>query len=252
MAISAPTSMGTSFATASGDTIGILDPTAAVTAGAVVVVDAALYLNGATSAGVTIANIGTALTWTKVAETHGVGDANRSTYKFIAQAPTGLGTGSGNRISVTNSNGGTPVAGNNWHVTAAYITGQDTTTALDAAGSPGTQGTGSTWSTPNVTTTQANTILMAAAHRDGLSTSAADGAGGWTELVDFQNSSDSTTLTVVYKIVSGVTTYSTTGTWTGGAGEWVATIIAIKEAGGVSAASLLVPPFRFTSSLYSR
>lgn len=81
-----------------------------------------------------------------------------------------------------------------------------------------------------MTTSTADTLLFGVGHRDALTMSTA--AGSFTELHDFQNGLDSTTMTSVYRIVTSASTYAASGTWAGGAAEWVSQVAAYKAAGG--------------------
>lgn len=214
-----PTTLGTNTG-AGGVSSLALSTSATVPSGGLIIVAVAVYLNGAAASNLTLS--GGSLTWAKDAAKPGVTQANYYTAIFSAQAPAGLAAST----SLTAALGS---AGFNWHISGCYITGQATTSALDAAGAGGA-GTTAGWSSGNVITSTADAFLFGVAHRDALTTSTA--GGSFTELHDFQNGADSTTATTVYRVVSATGTYAASGTWAGGASEWVSQVAAYKQAGG--------------------
>jgi hypothetical protein len=154
---------------------------------------------------------------------NGTLDSNRHVAIYSAQAPSGL-AGSTN-IQVTPS--GTV---NNKGMALAYTTGIATSSPVDGTASGGT-GTTTAWSTGSISTANADDLIWTAGHRDALVTNTA--SGGTTELDDFQNSTDSITLTDGYQIVAATGSYAGTGTWnTGTTAEWCAAAVAYKGAGG--------------------
>lgn len=219
MALSAPTSLGTTGAVGFGTTASITTG-ATVTAGGLILATVAMSLGGGSSANVTFA--GGSLTWAKDVQKQGVTTPDMYVCIFTAQAPAGLASGTTITASFTAS-------ANNWHLSAAFITGQNTTSALDAT-SAGNGGTANAWTGGGVTTATADALVYGLCHRDALTTSTA--TGSFTEVHDFQNSSQSTTLTTVYRIVAATGTYTPGGSWVSGAAEWVSTGAAYKAAGG--------------------
>jgi hypothetical protein len=222
MAVSAPTSIGTN--TVGGFTSCNLHTSASIPVGGFAIIDVACYLNGTAPANVTLSDNGVGLTWTKIAEKQGATQSNYYTCKFVAQVPAGLASANDITISCT-------VTANNWHVAGSYVTGQDQTSnaaAVHIAGT-GNAGTANGWTAGNLVTSVADCLIHAVAHRDALTTSTP--AAGYTELHDFQNPLENTTMTTVYQIVSSTGTYNAGGTWAGGTAEWVSVAIAIKAAG---------------------
>lgn len=226
MALAFGAALGTKAA--SGVSTTNFATTGSVASGGLIVAGVGLYKNG-TVTSVTVS--GGSLTWqTDKFVTPYATDANYTVALASAYAPVGLA--SSTTLTLTLNGGGTAFA-----VTfgAVYFTGSDSITWLDVANT-GAGVNGSQHWTSNITTTNAADAVVGYGWIDlSAGSDTPDTAGGWVEALDFQNTIDSNTAAMVYRLVSSTGTYSPNGTFTGG-GPYVTVAAAYKEAAAGTAA----------------
>lgn len=227
-------SLGTTATVASATTI-VLTTTAAVAVGGFIV----LFIGWENAGTVTVSVAGGGLTW--AVDVQGKHDSqNPHSAIATAQAPAGLASSTAITATFSSTSTGRAIAGSSF-------TGIATASALDAATAPVAGGGGTTWTTPNVTTTNADDLLVGMQHASNAAgpTSAIDSPA--TELHDFSSDFDLTT--TGYRIVTSTGTYAISGTWSASIFQDGGPIAAYK---GAAPKSLLAPSFRQTSSLYRR
>jgi hypothetical protein len=128
---------------------------------------------------------------------------------------------SGNWIRVTLGAAGRAIIG------AASFTGVATSAALDVKNGR-SQFNATAWDSNNITTTNANDLLLGVSALNGVVATSTPGTN-WTELHDGDNGISSRTS--VYRIVSATLTTSANGTWTAAAGGDNSTaVVALKAA----------------------
>jgi len=185
--------------TATGGASKTLTTTAAVPAGGLIIMQ--VYWAGAQNA---TPPSGGSLTWAVDKQQNGVSDTTERVAICSAAAPAGLASST---VLTANLAGVVGVIG----VSAFYITGAATTTPVDATGGVGSS-TNGTSATANVTTTNADDLIVQAMWVDFLATDITP-ASGFTEVYDL-NHSDGFRIETGYRVVSATGTYAIGGTWT--------------------------------------
>lgn len=163
---------------------------------------------------------GGGLTWTILKS---VANGNNTSAVIVADAPSGLASGT----TITASLTGTPQA---TQMAAASFTGLATGTGTDGTASA-TDATAA-WSSGSLAspTTNANDLLIGVS-KQGTGSDNTDTPGtGYTELYDFGDGTGDTT-TLEYQIVSATGTYAATGTWSG-SGSDANILVTLKAAAG--------------------
>jgi hypothetical protein len=217
MPIGTPTTLGTN-ANGAG-TSGTLTTSAIVPSGAL----AGLCIGWGVAAAATITSIsGGGLTWTVDHSQPFNGAINWGFAVASAQAPAGLAAST--VITVNMTGGG--VLGlliGGW-----YCTGLDTGAPVDVH--TGQNQTADPWSTGNVSTTVADTLVIGGSLRNGQGTNTP--SGGANELQDFQYATEQWSQCTEYKILSAAGSVSLDGTWNAPAGtpDVAAALVAYKAA----------------------
>jgi hypothetical protein len=89
----------------------------------------------------------------------------------------------------------------------------------------------SSWTTPSLTTADADALILGAVGHDGTTPFSSTPTSG-SELYDIHNSGTTQTLTAVYRIVSSINAYTTAGNWSTTGSEQRAATVAYKAATG--------------------
>jgi hypothetical protein len=215
MAVALDQALGTGHNT--GASTCSMTTTAAVAAGAHVIVVLGWFKNDATASTFTTTG---GLTWTKDAELKS-GSIHIAIWR--ASAPSGLA--SSTTLGVTIGAASDSLMG------AGSFTGIDTSGTVITSGT--NNGTGTGWGSGTIASTSGNAVI-GGSFCDGLTGSSSPTSPG-VELFDFNNAGQNETETSVYKLsVSG--SDSVDGTWSSSV-SWIAGAVCYKAAAGAAATS---------------
>lgn len=202
MAIAFGAALGTAVGGGSGATSLTVTTSATVPAGSRIII-----LTGFYNTGVTASASGGSLTWVNDGVTVGTADTGYHTALLSADAPSGLA--SGTVLTVTYS--GSAFARS---ISCFYLTGVATGASgyMDGATVGGSATAATTWATASLSTTNATDALVAGGWQDLVLTSDTPGAS-YTEIHDFQDAGNGSTVTSEYRIVAATSSYTGSGTW---------------------------------------
>jgi hypothetical protein len=99
---------------------------------------------------------------------------------------------------------------------------------------PTTVFTTAAWATPSITTADNDAVVIGLVGADGTTPLSSVPTSG-TEIYDIHNTGTTESLTVVYRVVSGIAGYTTTGNWSAAAGESRRATVAYKIAAAAPA-----------------
>ena len=180
---------------------------------------------------ITVSSVsGGGLTW--VIDKQSATDSGEMLAFVSADAPSGLASSTAITVTPSASLGNTSGI-----ITAGSFIGLETGASGYLTGTPPAPDTtfsGSTWTSPNITTADADALIYAISANDGVTPFSSTATTG-TELHDHHDSTATQTQTTVYRIVSSTGTYNCAGTWSGTLGENRRGTVAYK-------ASVTAPP----------
>jgi hypothetical protein len=212
---------GDAAGSADGPTV-TLTTAAAVPAGGHVVLSVKWYNN------VTISNVtGTGITsWTLDEQKNSAADSNLRIGQVSIK--TAAGIASGTVITVTFS-GNAFARG----VIGAYWTGLAESSWEDVAAA-GSNGTANPWSAGAVAPTVDESVVIGSSWVD-FTNSTSSPLDSFSEAVDFYDSINNNTHTLVYRIVTGSGPFTASGNWAVSGQPWVATAVVYKLSTGAAA-----------------
>lgn len=228
MAIAFGAALGTNFAGGGGTSVA-LTTTGTVPAGGKVIVCVGWFESTATCS-----VAGGSLSWTQDGFYQNTGDANQRVGIFSADAPAGLASSTVLTATFTASAFTNMICG-------CYATGLATASYQDGT----VQGaTGSLlvtpWNTGTLNTTNADDFLIGAGWLD-FQTITSTTTAPFVEFADFQNTTDTNTMTAFYRVVAATGAYQAAGNWSAGGSKWVMALVGYK---GASAAATQIPVVR--------
>lgn len=221
MAVAYGAPLGEIHTTGSGTTRN-LTTTAVVPSGAKVIVVVHFYCTGVLNS-----ISGGSLTWTIDKQQVHATDTHYRVAIASAEAPSGL-------ASSTVLTATTAATYDLISVQAFYITGAATASAVDITAGVGTNG-GASVST-NITTTNANDLIVQGFLVAFISTSDITPVASMTEIYD-TNQTDGIKCETAYRIVTSTGTYAMGGSWATGLKDYVIAGVAYKQAAAATANS---------------